>query len=96
MVNSTETLAPAPESAHVQFAEVTVSTDNFSLERGDRCDVCSAQAYVRVVFESNSELTFCNHHYRNNESKLLKVAKTIFDESAQLQPKKATAGNGFV
>lgn len=31
----------------------------------DRCDSCPAQAHERVVF-SQSELLFCEHHYRKH------------------------------
>ena len=91
LTNSTDTLTTPAELV----ATVVVSTDNFSLSKNDRCDICESQAYFRVVFNSNNELTFCNHHYKEAESKLLKVAKTIYDESIQLTGNRKTAGNGF-
>lgn len=96
MVNSTDTLAPAPDNGVKTTADVNVSLENFSLRTSDRCDACGAQAYFRVVFAGNQELTFCNHHYHKNEGKLLASAVTVYDESAQLTPTKSKAGNGFV
>jgi hypothetical protein len=32
------------------------------LDATDRCDRCSAQAYVKVI-GTNGELLFCGHHY---------------------------------
>jgi hypothetical protein len=30
----------------------------------DRCDRCSAQAFMRAVFPDGAELLFCGHHGR--------------------------------
>jgi hypothetical protein len=33
------------------------------LDATDRCDRCSAQAYVKVIGKNGSDLLFCGHHY---------------------------------
>ncbi len=50
----------------------------------DRCDRCSAQAYVRVLLPSRLELMFCAHHNRQHASALAKVAAEIQDETRRL------------
>lgn len=86
MTSSTLTTTPV--------ADVVVKTDTFSLTKHDRCDACGSQAYFKVVFPSNQELTFCNHHFRASEAKLVQSAKTIYDESVQLNPDRRSVGNG--
>ena len=55
------------------------------LNATDRCDVCGAQAYVRVVLESTGgQLLFCAHHARANEQKLRPLAATWQDETQSL------------
>ena len=49
----------------------------------DRCDLCSAQAYVHVTFEVG-DLMFCNHHYKKGKEKIDSLAVEIVDESWQL------------
>jgi hypothetical protein len=44
----------------------------------DRCDACSAQAFVYLKGISG-ELYFCGHHYAKNEEKLQSWAFTIVD-----------------
>ena len=54
----------------------------------DRCDRCSAQAYVRVVLEpSGGELLFCGHHARAVESTLKPLASEWYDETSRLNEK---------
>ncbi|MDQ5841766.1 MAG: hypothetical protein M3537_11660 [Chloroflexota bacterium] len=60
------------------------------LTAADRCDRCSAQAYVLVnVFVSvsgNHELLFCAHDYRQHEAKLMHSgARVLLDQRRQLQ-----------
>ena len=61
------------------------------LTAADRCDRCSARAYVQVsVFvlpgSGNHELLFCAHHYQQHESQLLlSGARVLLDERSQLQ-----------
>ena len=56
----------------------------------DRCDRCSARAYVLVgvlVPDSDDhELLFCAHHYRQHEAKLaFSGAGVLLDQRHQLQ-----------
>jgi hypothetical protein len=42
----------------------------------DRCDICGAQAYVRVTVlvpdkSKNCELLFCSHHYNIHQPALI-------------------------
>lgn len=61
----------------------------------DRCDRCTAQAYVMVSGESG-ELLFCSHHYNkivNNAvgyDKIMKFMKNIIDNRNQLVQESAT------
>lgn len=57
----------------------------------DRCDRCGAQAYVRAVLLSGSDLLFCAHHWHENEDKLRQISESIFDESERLAEVPATA-----
>lgn len=56
----------------------------------DRCDRCGAQAYVRVVLQSSSELLFCAHHHRQHAPELAKIAIEIQDETERLAPSAET------
>jgi len=49
----------------------------------DRCDRCSAQAYVRATGVSG-ELYFCGHHFAGMEESLSKWAFEIIDERDRL------------
>jgi hypothetical protein len=62
------------------------------LSATDRCDRCGAQAYVRVVLSSGSDLLFCAHHARAHEERLREIAATYQDESARLH-ESASAGD---
>ena len=53
------------------------------LTTADRCDVCAAQAYVRVVLLTG-ELFFCAHHAREHGEKLKEAALLFQDETANL------------
>lgn len=63
------------------------------LTAADRCDRCSAQAYVRVVLE-HGELLFCGHHARAHSDAFADVATSIQDETDRLLAEhgNATAG----
>lgn len=50
----------------------------------DRCDRCGAQAYVRAVLLSGSDLLFCAHHWHENEVKLREISQSVYDESERL------------
>ncbi len=54
-----------------------------TLTAADRCDRCSAQAYVRVRLHAGGELLFCAHHGRQHLPALRDVAD-IEDESERL------------
>lgn len=56
----------------------------YTLNALDRCDGCSAQAYVHVKGVSG-ELYFCGHHYINaDKEKLEAFAFEIIDERDKL------------
>lgn len=57
----------------------------------DRCDRCGAQAYVRAILMSGSDLLFCAHHWKANEGVLREIAEAIQDESERLSDVSATA-----
>lgn len=55
-----------------------------SLTKLDRCDRCSARAYMRVykkIKRKNGELIFCMHHYREYEPVLITDNWIIDDQS---------------
>lgn len=49
------------------------------LREADRCDRCSAQAFVHVELQDGM-LLFCGHHYAMHQSKLEELALAIIDE----------------
>ena len=49
----------------------------------DRCDLCGAQAYVRVTLASG-ELLFCAHHGAKFKEKLAPTALNWHDETSRL------------
>ena len=53
------------------------------LVAADRCDVCGAQAYIRVGLESG-DLLFCAHHGNANKSKLEPITISWHDQSEDL------------
>jgi hypothetical protein len=57
--------------------------DTQKLDANDRCDVCGAQAYIRVALEGG-ELLFCNHHGNANKSKLEPLVINWYDQSEEL------------
>jgi hypothetical protein len=54
-----------------------------SLTALDRCDVCGAQAYIRVELASG-DLIFCSHHGNEKKAQLEPVAVSWHDESSKL------------
>lgn len=54
------------------------------LNANDRCDKCGSQAYVLVIFEGDTSLTFCSHHWNENSEKLSQVAIDVIDETSKL------------
>ena len=65
-----------------------------TLTAADRCDRCSAQAYVRATLHAGGELLFCAHHGRRHESALRDVASDIQDESHLLADTPPSAPDG--
>jgi hypothetical protein len=63
---------------------VTPTIEARELSAVDRCDRCGAQAYVRTVLGSGSELLFCAHHWHDNEARLREIAVSINDQTNQL------------
>lgn len=65
----------------------------WTLTAHDRCDSCSAQAYIRVTGVSG-DLQFCGHHYEkimNNPSgyeKMMAFMYTVLDERERLNENK--------
>jgi hypothetical protein len=70
---------------------VTTTIAASPLTAADRCDRCGAQAYIRAVLESGSDLLFCGHHWRLNEARLREIAVAIHDESERLADVPPTA-----
>lgn len=68
------------------MGKITVSADQeFNiLTAQDRCDKCGAQAYVLVIFENESSLTFCGHHWNQHAEKLIEIAIDVVDETDKL------------
>lgn len=56
---------------------------NTTLTALDRCDVCGAQAYIKVSL-ATGELLFCAHHGKANKEKLEPIAKGWIDETDKL------------
>ena len=60
------------------------------MDATDRCDRCSAQAYVKVIGQSG-ELLFCSHHYNKvvddavGYEKIMKFMVEVIDERKRLQ-----------
>ena len=83
---STISTSAAPQTA-TSLGEQRAPGAGASTERpltaADRCDVCAAQAYVRVVLLTG-ELFFCAHHAREHGSRLREVALLFQDETATM------------
>lgn len=62
-----------------------------SMTAQDRCDGCSAQAYVRVSVHG-TQLMFCGHHYAKGEVTLAtQGAKVLEDNRAALTARPTNA-----
>ena len=61
-------------------AEISEPTQ---LNAADRCDVCGAQAYIRVEL-ATGELMFCSHHGNEKKAKLEPIAVSWHDETQKL------------
>lgn len=69
-------------TAEIDSNEVE-DTQATSLTALDRCDVCGAQAYIRVELASG-DLIFCAHHGNEKKAQLEPVALSWHDESSKL------------
>jgi hypothetical protein len=67
----------------MQPVEATAQNLGSTLNAADRCDVCGAQAYIRVSL-ATGELLFCAHHGKANKEKLEPIAKAWLDETDKL------------
>ena len=56
------------------------------LSATDRCDRCTAQAYVRVMLSGGGDLQFCAHHWTRHEEALRPQAENVIDETHRLTP----------
>ena len=63
--------------------EVIETTELPALTAADRCDVCGAQAFIRVVL-TTGDLVCCGHHGSANKDKLKPIAITWQDETDKL------------
>jgi hypothetical protein len=70
---------------------MTPTIEARELTATDRCDRCGAQAYVRTVLGSGSELLFCSHHWHDNENRLREIAVNIQDQTGRLDVVPAVA-----
>lgn len=56
------------------------------LSEAERCDRCSARAYVRVLVGQDSFLDYCGHHFGTAEPEVRRRGYTILDERWRLDP----------
>lgn len=85
-MSTTTPISPSvtdPAAAPEQAAGPASGTETRPLTTADRCDVCGAQAYLRVVLASG-ELLFCAHHGNAHRDALERQALFIQDESDRL------------
>jgi len=58
-------------------------SENTGLTANDRCDICGAQAYIRVELAAG-DLIFCSHHGNEKRAQLEPVSIAWHDETAKL------------
>jgi hypothetical protein len=63
---------------------VTTTLASQHLTATDRCDRCTAQAYVRVILPGGADLLFCGHHWNKHEPALRPKADEVIDETHRL------------
>lgn len=73
-------------SSWLDINEMNDVKENTRLVAADRCDVCGAQAYIRVELESG-DLLFCAHHGNANKEKLQPLTVNWYDQSEELSQK---------
>jgi len=69
----------------------TALAPSVELTAADRCDRCGAQAYIRVILPSGSDLLFCAHHGREHSEALVKANAEVHDETGRLDETPAVA-----
>ncbi|MFM8927471.1 MAG: hypothetical protein ACKOFA_04645 [Rhodoluna sp.] len=68
----------------MEQTESTSQPEQFeALTAADRCDVCGAQAFIRVVL-ATGDLVFCGHHGSANKEKLSPIAISWQDDTNKL------------
>ena len=72
---------PAGSALVEEPVDETTEPEPYLLDARDRCDACTAQAYVRVYLESGV-LDFCGHHYNKFGNRI--TAVEIRDEREKL------------
>ena len=75
--------APAVPARVQDVPAATTRPTSRPLTSADRCDVCNAQAYVRVVL-GRGELYFCGHHARAAGARLREAALLYQDKTSRL------------
>ena len=73
--------------------DMTATLAPSPLTSADRCDRCSAQAYIRVTLAAGGELLFCAHHGRRHEAQLRPKAASWQDETDRLSATPASAAD---
>lgn len=73
-------------------AQTNAILANTQLTNADRCDGCSAQAYVLVATASGSHLLLCAHHFNPQENK--GTLTIIRDDRARLLARSEPAFTG--
>lgn len=75
------------ETAYDLEGEIERPVSN-RLNNADRCDTCSAQAFVHVTMPNSIHgLLYCSHHFNKYEDNLRKVAIDITDERYKINAK---------
>jgi hypothetical protein len=64
----------------------------YELTALDRCDRCSAQAWVKAS-GVNGELLFCSHHYNKHKKELSNWAFEVVDETERLKENRLTGSD---
>lgn len=83
----TEAVADAPKA---ETPQVTLEP----LKVADRCDYCSAQAFVSAEF-MNGILMFCGHDYVKHEAKIREAALQIRDDRDKINQKPSASANAL-
>lgn len=69
--------------ANSEIVNNNEQAETFELNANDRCDVCGAQAYIRVELAAG-DLMFCSHHGNERRAELESIAVSWHDETAKL------------